>query len=95
MTACGVQRCSAMTDLLLRRAPESRPAAQGEDDYDVIGPDGLIVGRIFKAITSPAGTPWLWALTYGYHEDRTPSHGYEPTREAAMKAFARSWHKET
>jgi hypothetical protein len=24
-------------------------------------------------------------------EDRTPTHGYEPTREAAMAAFAKSW----
>ena len=28
---------------------------------------------------------------YGYHKDRTPTHGYEPTREAAMAAFAKSW----
>jgi hypothetical protein len=30
-----------------------------------------------------------------YHEDRTPTHGYEATREAAMQAFAKSWHRET
>jgi hypothetical protein len=30
-------------------------------------------------------------LAYGYHEDRTPTHGYEATREAAMAAFAKSW----
>jgi hypothetical protein len=23
--------------------------AEGEDDFDVIGPDGLVIGRIFKA----------------------------------------------
>jgi hypothetical protein len=28
------------------------------------------------------------------HEDRTPTHGYEPTREAAMAAFAKSWRRE-
>jgi hypothetical protein len=28
-------------------------------------------------------------------EDRTPpAHGYEPTREAAMQAFAKSWRRE-
>jgi hypothetical protein len=27
----------------------------------------------------------------GIHKDRTPTHGYEPTREAAMAAFAKSW----
>jgi hypothetical protein len=24
-------------------------------------------------------------LAFGHHEDRTPTHGYEPTREAKMK----------
>jgi hypothetical protein len=24
----------------------------------------------------------MWTLAYGYHEDRTPMHGHEPTREA-------------
>jgi hypothetical protein len=30
----------------------------------------------------------------GHHEDRTPTHGYEATREAAMAAFAKSWRSE-
>jgi hypothetical protein len=29
----------------------------------------------------------MWTLAYGDHEDRTPTHGYEATREAAMKAL--------
>jgi hypothetical protein len=29
-------------------------------------------------------------LIFGYHEERTPTHGYEATREAAMAAFAKS-----
>ena len=85
-----------VSDLLLRRVSASRAGAEGkDDDYDVIGADGLVIGRIFKATTAPAGTPWLWTLAYGQHEDRTPTHGHEPTREAAMQAFARSWHRET
>ena len=32
------------------------------------------------------GTPWMWTLAYGDREDRTPTHGYEATREAAMAA---------
>jgi hypothetical protein len=28
------------------------------------------------------------------HEDRTPTHGYAETREAAMAAFAKSWRRE-
>jgi hypothetical protein len=32
---------------------------------------------------------WMWRLAYGYHEDRTPTHGYAATREAATTAFAK------
>ena len=59
-----------------------------EDDYDVLA-DGLVVGRILRAAAAPVGTPWLWTLAFGHHEDRTPIYGYEPTREAAMAAFAK------
>ena len=43
-----------------------------------------------KAAAKPADASWMWTLAYGYHEDRTPTHGYEPTREAAMAAFKKS-----
>jgi hypothetical protein len=84
-----------MTDLLLRRVSSSRPAAQDNEDYDVIGPQEFVIGRIFNSIASPPETPWAWTLAHGFHEDRSPTHGYEPTRETAMQAFARSWHRET
>ena len=47
-----------------------------------------------KAAAKPTDASWLWSLAYGYHEDRMPTHGYEPTRDAAMAAFARSWRRE-
>jgi hypothetical protein len=40
---------------------------------------------------APVGSPWMWTLAFGQHEDRTPTHGYATTREAAMAAFAKSW----
>jgi hypothetical protein len=47
-----------VTGLLLRKAQAVRAGAEGEDDYDVIGADGMVIGRIFKATTSPGvGTP--------------------------------------
>jgi hypothetical protein len=52
--------------------------------------DGVAVGRIMKVHAAPVGSPWMWTLTFGYHEDRTPTHGYAATREAAMAAFAKS-----
>jgi hypothetical protein len=32
----------------------------------------------------------MWTLLCGFHKDRTPTHGYETAREAAMAAFAKS-----
>jgi hypothetical protein len=56
--------------------------------------DGIVVGRIMKTAPAPVETPWMWALAFGHHEDRTPTHGYAATREAAMAAFAKSWRHE-
>jgi hypothetical protein len=60
--------------------------------YDVLA-DGVVVGRIMKAAAKPVGASWPWTLAYWHHEDRTPTHGYEATREAAMAAFAKSWRR--
>ena len=80
--------------LILKRASASRASGEwNDDDYDVLA-DGKVVGRIMKAAAAPVGQPWMWTLLFGYHEDRTPTHGYEPTREAAMPAFAKSWRHE-
>jgi hypothetical protein len=57
--------------------------------------DGVVVGRIFKGHAAPVGSPWMWTLAFGHHDDRKPTHGYEPTREAAMAAFAKSWRRES
>jgi hypothetical protein len=69
-----------------------RAAPSGEwndDDFDVLA-DGVVVGRIMKAAAAPVGLPWMWTLIFDYHEGRSPTHGYEATREAAMAAFAKS-----
>ena len=50
-------------------------------------------GRAHLPVGGRVGEP-QWMLAYGQHEDWTPTHGYEPTREAAMAAFARSWRRE-
>jgi hypothetical protein len=61
--------------LILKRASASRPSGQSSDGhYDVLA-DGAVVGRIFNAAASPVGTPWMWTLAFGHHEDRTPTHG--------------------
>ena len=80
--------------LILKRASASRTSGKwSEDDFDVLA-NGVVVGRILNAAASPVGTPWMWTLAFGHHEGRTPTHGYEATREAAMAAFAKSWRRE-
>jgi len=70
------------------------PAGEwSDDDFDVLA-DGAVVGRIFKSNAAPMGQSRMWTLAFGQHEDRTPTHGYAATREAAMAAFAKSWRRE-
>jgi hypothetical protein len=83
-----------VSSLLLKRASASRPSGEwNDDDYGIIA-DGAVVGRIFHAAASPVGSPWMWTLIFDYHQDRSPTHGYETTREAAMAAFAKSWRRQ-
>ena len=80
--------------LILKRASASRPSGDwNDDDYDVLA-DGAVVGRILKVHAAPAGSPWMWPLAFGHHEDRAPTDGYAATRKAAMAAFAKSWRRE-
>ena len=80
--------------LILKRASASRPSGKwNDDDYDVLT-GGKVVGRIFNSAASPVGSPWMWTLAFEHHKDRTPTHGYAATREAAMAAFAKSWRRE-
>jgi hypothetical protein len=91
-TFCGLVCKVRASFLNARRAP--RPSGEwNDDDYDVLA-HGVAVGRIMKAAAAPVGEPWLWTLAFSHHEDRTPTHGYEATREAAMAAFAKSWRQE-
>jgi len=79
--------------LILKRVSASPSSGEwNDDDYDVLA-GGVVVGRIMKAAAVPVGMSWLWTLAFGHHEDRTPTHGYEATREAAMAAFAKSWRR--
>jgi hypothetical protein len=43
-----------------------------------------------KANAALVGSPRMWTLAFG----RTPTHGYAATREAAMRAVAKSWRRE-
>ena len=76
-----------MSPLVLRRAP----IGWNQDDFDVLE-NGKIVGRICKEQAAPEGRPWMWASGHGGHIERA-AHGYKPTGEAAMTAFAKSWRR--
>jgi NAD(P)-dependent dehydrogenase (short-subunit alcohol dehydrogenase family) len=34
---------------------------ENDDDYDVLA-DGVVVGRIMRALAAPVGTAWMWTL---------------------------------
>jgi hypothetical protein len=90
----GCPRRNGAVQLILKRASASRSSGEWkDDDFDVLA-DGVVVGRIMKAAAVPVGQSWMWTLAFGQHGDRTPTHGYEATREAAMAAFAKSWRRE-
>jgi hypothetical protein len=80
--------------LVLKRASASRSSGQwSDDDYDVLE-NGVVVGRIFLlGVVAPRGRPWMWASGHSAATIKRAAHGYEPTREAAMAAFAKSWRK--
>ena len=77
--------------LILKHAPLG--ADQKQEDYDVLS-DGAVVGRIFshgqprRKDGSGCGR-WRMGTTR-----IAPTHGYEPTREEAMAAFAKRWRRE-
>src|SRR5260221_290289 len=70
----------------------SRPSGEW-DDYDVLA-GGRVGGQIVESAAAPVGPPWMGTAASGQHEDRTATHGYAETREAAMGAFAKSWRRE-
>jgi hypothetical protein len=76
--------------LILKRASTSRSSSQWrDDDYDVLE-DGIVIGRIFLSPRAPADREWMRASGHN-GQLRRAAYGYEPTREAAMAAFAKSW----
>jgi hypothetical protein len=83
----------ANADLFLPHVGALRKGKKGRRaNYDVLA-DGVVVGRIFK-VRVGGRTPWMWTLAFDHHADRTPTNGYEATREAAMAAFAKSWRRQ-
>ena len=76
--------------LILKRASTSRPSGEwNDDDYDVLA-DGAVVGRIMKAAAVPVGMSWMWTLAFGYHEDRTSTHGYAATARPQWRHSAKA-----
>jgi hypothetical protein len=78
--------------LTLKPADTSRLSGQwSDDDYDVLE-NGVVAGRIFLS-AAPLNRLWMWASGHN-GKIRRAAYGYEPTREAAMAAFAKSWPRE-
>src|SRR5262245_25418691 len=76
-----------MHPLILKCAMALRRFWRRRDGYDGVA-DGVVVGRVFLSPTAPGHRPWMW--TSNEHKGRPP----EPTREAAIAAFAKSWRRQ-
>jgi hypothetical protein len=72
--------------ILNERQRAARQASGTTTIFDVLA-DGEVVGRIYKANAAPVGSPWMWTLTFGHHEDRMPTHGFAATGAAARRTF--------
>jgi hypothetical protein len=81
-----------MTDclpgLMLKRTDR-----RDEECYDVMS-NGEVVGHLRLSDVAPAAAPWVWAIAFDHRDGRKSNRGYAPTREAAMQAFAKVWHRE-
>jgi hypothetical protein len=77
-----------MSSLILKRSP----IGLNQEDYEVLE-DSVVVGCIFLMPIGLKGRSWMWVIRDC--EGRTPTHGYEATRKAAMAAFAKSWRHPT
>jgi hypothetical protein len=75
-------------DLTLERA------ADGSEHYEILDEARNVVGHIMLSDAAPPEMPWIWTVASGPHTGRKSTHGYEATREAAMEAFAKVWHRE-
>jgi hypothetical protein len=74
--------------LIIERASASRPSGEwNDDDYDVLA-DGTVVGRIMKVPAAPVGSPWMWTLAFGQHEDRTRQHTATRSRHSTIAGGA-------
>src|SRR5262245_16558322 len=73
---------------LRRPRDELRNHPGNRDDFDVIGPDGKIVGRILK----PGGGAdhWQWCLSAVVPRPLRNT-GTAPTRDEAAAAFRATW----
>jgi hypothetical protein len=78
--------------LILKRASALRRLWRWRDDHYNVVENDVVVGRIFRSPSAPKHRPWMW--TFNEHQGRPPAFGYEPTHEAAMAAFAKSWRRE-
>jgi hypothetical protein len=76
-----------MPDLALERATD------GGEHYEILDEARNVVGHIMLSDAAPVEMPWIWTIVAGHHLGRMSTYGYEATRDAAMQAFAKNWHR--
>ena len=59
------RRAAGYIDRILRGEKPANLPVQAPTRYQLV----------IKAAAVPVGMSWMWTLAFGYHEDRTPTHG--------------------
>jgi hypothetical protein len=63
----------------------------GYDDYEVLC-KGREVGRVFYTAIAPHQRTWMWTITACIPGATINNgYGYEPNRDAALRAFEAAW----
>jgi hypothetical protein len=69
--------------VFLGQGPSSKVSCRA---WAVGGPTAPYFRRIFQAHAAPVGSRRMWTLAFDFRGNRTPTHGYDATREAAIAA---------
>jgi len=78
-------------DLILKSAATRPGGPWSDDDYDVVH-EGRAIGRVL-AMDIPGGRVWMWSIFAEARKPGAQDIGHQPTRAAAMTAFATSWRR--
>jgi len=90
LNSCGATRDNSVALILKRPRVLAHLQTEATTTNDVLCRLALWLSRIFKVTASACRTPWMCPLASAIPRIGHPTHGYEPTREAAHAQHSES-----